>query len=455
MPDSATAIAQLHRFGLGLRTGERGTLQSDPVGWAVSQLRMNTATSSLFAGLPPSHKTLVATIAAKKQKNIAAKRGDKDALKQAKAMRRSLRNIHMTDLRIRFEMALRTEAPVHEKLVHFWNNHFAVSSARGKIGTIAATLEREAVRPHMAGSFHDMLASAEKHPAMLMYLDNEQSIGPGSRIGKRRKRGLNENLAREILELHTLGVDGGYSQRDVTNFAKVLTGWNVGRGNRFGGTPGKFHFAEAAHEPGTQKILGKKFSDTGLAQGEAVLEMLAHHPATARHIATKLVRHFVADIPPPDAVDTVAKVFLDTGGDLPSVHTAVFTLPHIANHAFQKARSPEAYLIAVLRATGADTYDNKTLQILDSMGFRPYAPSGPDGFPDTAPEWLNGQSLLRRIEWAETYAGHTARHIDARAMMQDLYGSQLRDSTATTIRRAESNTQGLALAFASPEMVFC
>ncbi len=182
-----------------------------------------------------------------------------------------------------------------KQLVAFWSNHFCISANKGELARIwAGAFEREAIRPHVLGRFGDMLKAVEQHPAMLFFLDNQQSIGPESRAGLNRKRGLNENLAREIMELHTLGVHGGYTQEDVTSLARIITGWTfAGREGRLG-SPGTFAFNANAHEPGPQKLLGKTYEDTGLGQGEAALADIAHHPSTARFVATKFVRHFVA-----------------------------------------------------------------------------------------------------------------------------------------------------------------
>src|SRR6185503_17138370 len=224
-----------------------------------------------------------------------------------------------------------------ERLVHFWTNHFAVSADKPQVLALAGALENEAIRPHVAGRFADLLAAVEAHPAMILYLDNQASIGPNSQLAQRRGRrtpgegrkfGINENLAREILELHTLGVDGGYTQHDVTTFAQALTGWSIGTDRvRKGGTPGKFEFHEAAHEPGTRTILGTRYGQSGVAQPRAVLADLAKHPATAHHIAVKLARHFIADEPLRDDVARLAKAFRDSDGDLPTLYRALLDTP--------------------------------------------------------------------------------------------------------------------------------
>jgi len=210
----------------------------------------------------------------------------------------------------RLQRATLVECGFTERLVVFWSNHFCISATKGELARIwAGAFEREAIRPHVLGRFADMLKAVEQHPAMLFFLDNQQSLGPDSRAGLNRKRGLNENLAREILELHTLGVDGGYSQDDVTSLARIITGWTyAGRQGQLG-TPGSFVFNANAHQPGAQRLLGKVYENNGVAQGEAALADIARHPATAKFIASKFARHFVADDPPPALVARLREVF--------------------------------------------------------------------------------------------------------------------------------------------------
>ena len=226
----------------------------------------------------------------------------------------------------RLQRATLAECGFGERLVAFWSNHFCISASKGGLARMwAGSFEREAIRPHVFGRFADMLRAVEQHPAMLFFLDNQQSFGPDSRAGRNRKRGLNENLAREIMELHTLGVDGGYTQDDVTALARIITGWTfAGRQGQLG-TPGSFVFNANAHQPGAQLLLGKIYENNGLAQGEAALADIARHPATAKFIATKFVRHFVADDPPPALVARLMQVFSKSGGDLKALAAALLT----------------------------------------------------------------------------------------------------------------------------------
>ena len=210
----------------------------------------------------------------------------------------------------RLQRAAIADCGFAERLVAFWSNHFCISANKGELARMwAGSFEREAIRPHVLGRFGDMLKAVEQHPAMLFFLDNQQSLGPDSRAGQNRKRGLNENLAREIMELHTLGVGGGYSQDDVTSLARIITGWTfAGRQGQLG-TPGSFVFNANAHQPGAQRLLGKVYENNGVGQGEAALADIARHPSTAKFIATKFARHFVADDPPPALVARLQDVF--------------------------------------------------------------------------------------------------------------------------------------------------
>ena len=292
------AVIAASRFGYGARPGELQTIARNPKTWLLDQLQGPSRLHKEIAELPSSYSVLVAVQDLRRQQR-AEKRDDPES-DAIKTYGRTVRRHYIDQTNARYRAAAETETPFHERLVHFWTNHFAVSADKQPIPAIAGLYEKEAIRPNVSGKFVDLLFAVEKHPAMIVYLDNQRSIGPGSSVGKRANRrqrkqqvGLNENLAREILELHTLGVDGGYSQQDVTSFAKVITGWSIGgvndRGRFSDGEPGKFEFREAIHEPGSQKLLGNRYSQRGIKQGEAVLRDLASHPSTAHFIAGSMM----------------------------------------------------------------------------------------------------------------------------------------------------------------------
>ena len=353
----------------------------------------------------------------------------------------------------RFQKAVDADIGFVERLVAFWSNHFCVSVAKGDIVRVAAgSFEREAIRPNVLGRFADMLMAVEHHPAMLFYLDNAQSIGPDSRAGQNRKRGLNENLAREILELHTLGADAGYTQADVTSLARVITGWTfAGREGRMG-EPGTFVFNANMHEPGDQMVVGHAYLGGGFGQGEAALNDIARHPATAHHIATKLVRHFVADDPPAAAVDRIATVFRTHDGDLRAVAMALVDLPEAWTDPRAKLRNPYDFLVAAARLLGNPLTDpGPLLGGLRTLGMPLWEPPGPNGFPDTAAAWASPEGMKLRLDLA-AQMGHAFKGTgDPVALLDDALGPEASAETRTAVARAESREQAVALLMMSPE----
>ncbi|MGL4241361.1 MAG: DUF1800 domain-containing protein [Beijerinckiaceae bacterium] len=342
-----------------------------------------------------------------------------------------------------------------ERLVLFWSNHFCVSVAKGQITrATAGALEREAIRANVFGKFADMLLAVEKHPAMLFYLDNRQSVGPNSRAGRNRSVGLNENLAREILELHTLGVDGGYAQADVTALAKIITGWTfVGAQERLGAA-GTFVFTANRHEPGDQVLLGKTYADTGVEQGEKALRDIARHPATARHIARKLVRHFVSDTAPPQPlVDRLEKVFRDTDGDLGEVSRALVGHDDAWKGELSKIRTPYEHLAHVARLAGAPKEFGQVLGPLNALAHPLWAVPGPNGFPDTAAHWASPEAMRARLDISAVIARRIGDRFNPSELAEGLFDAALSQETAQAIRRAESKHQGLAILLMSPEFL--
>jgi uncharacterized protein (DUF1800 family) len=340
-----------------------------------------------------------------------------------------------------------------ERLVVFWSNHFCISANKGEPARIwAGSFEREAIRPHVLGRFGDMLKAVEQHPAMLFFLDNQQSLGPDSRAGQDRKRGLNENLAREIMELHTLGVGGGYSQEDVTTLARIITGWAfVGREGRLG-TPGSFAFNANAHQPGSQRLLGKVYEDTGVSQGEAALADLARHPSTAKFIATKFVRHFVADDPPPALVARMEAVFRKTDGDLGALAMALVDADEAWQAPLTKVRTPYEYLVATGRLLAQIPQDpGRYIGGLNMLGQPLWTPAGPNGFPDSNAAWAAPEGMKLRLDIAAQVASHVADSVDPRDLLEVAAADAASSETRQTIERAESRQQALALLLMSPE----
>lgn len=455
-----------NRFGLGARPGELAAIGADAPGWLGSQLDCRRPPPAELARIAPSHEQLAAAQAlfAERRRTRAKRRGAAEAGRRS-LDRSKMREFRMTQQRAyvaqaaaRTLAAVNSREPFRERLVHFWSNHFTVSMAgQPLLAGVGASFENEAIRPYVTGRFVDMLLAVETHPAMLIYLDNHTSIGPHSRLARRarrRARGLNENLAREILELHTLGVDGGYTQEDVTTFAEVITGWTVGRADsRFaGGKPGRFAFFPAAHEPGRKKLLGRSYSDSGFEQGVSVLRDLAAHPSTARFLATKLVRHFVADDPPAPAVERIARVFRETEGDLARVSQALIALPEAWQEPLSKLKTPHEFVVSAYRATGAEIGAARQLVAsLDLLGQRPFTAPSPAGWGDTAASWDGADALLRRIEWSSAFGARHRPCASPTEIARSALGPLATVRTASAIARAESGRQAMTMLLSSPE----
>jgi uncharacterized protein (DUF1800 family) len=360
------------------------------------------------------------------------------------------RALFLPEMEARFGKMIGSDAGLTERLAAFWGNHFATSIRKGgQMMVMIPGMERDVIRPNIYGRFEDMLLGVTRHPAMLYYLDANQSFGPNSVQGKRRNRGLNENLAREIMELHTLGVDGGYSQADVTAFAKVLTGWSFYWQTEALG--GNFVFWGGNHEPGPKTILGKTYAEAGEAEAVAVLRDLANHPSTARFISRKLAAHFVADDPPPALVERLRRAFLDSRGDLAFVTRALLNAPEAWSAAQTKLRTPTEFVVAALRATAAPLPAQNILGILNNLGQPVLAPPSPKGFADDAATWLAPDAIKTRLDWVSAFSSRFGDRLDPVAIANDVLGGRITDETLTTVRRAETRPQAIALLLMSPE----
>ncbi len=502
MSDASIA---LNRFGYGARPDE--SAPADPRRWLLGQLdryeprpavlsavpsrvkvateladfyqmlggqnglraqRRELRTDAAGIGTATPDPTMAGTRTAAQAATMAAPASDEsDPVREARRYAgQQARSAYAQAVGARASIALTTPAPFVERLVHFWANHFAISIDKLQVIGLGGLLEMEAIRPNVLGKFADMVLAVERHPAMLIYLDQAQSVGPNSMLGSRvgrfnpqRKVGLNENLAREIMELHTLGVRTGYTQADVTDLARAMTGWSVagigrGPGARFanvGGAPGDFAFAERLHEPGDRTILGKRYTDGGVGQAEAVLRDLAVHPATARHIATKLARHFAGDDPPATLVARLEAAFLKSGGDLPTVYRALIAAPEPWAPTPAKFKTPWEWSITTMRALGyREAPPLPTVGLLNQLGQPVWKPGAPAGWDDIAASWAGPDAIMRRVEAAERFASR-AQAIDARALAPRLYPGGLSDATAQQLARAESQGQALALLLVSPE----
>jgi uncharacterized protein (DUF1800 family) len=457
--DMNAAIAAT-RFGLGARPGELDAARGDPQGWLKAQVAPGRALQPQ-GQLSPTSERLVA-FGEFVQMRLQA-RQDGQAAGAPQPVRAELRDAAGAEFLARAQLGCTTDASFAERWALFWCNHFTASATKAQTAVLVGPFEREAIRPHAFGRFLDMLLASTRHPAMLTYLDQQRSIGPDSMAGERRKAGLNENLAREIMELHTLGV-GNYAQADVTEFAKALTGWSfVGPNERNrpagrflaagAGRPGDFLFRAAAHEPGERTILGKRYRDDGEAQAQAALADFARHPATARHIAVKLGRHFVADDPPPAVVAALAETFTRTDGDLSALAVALVRAPDAWRPIGAKFKTPYEFLVSSYRAVGAQPMDIRELALtLTQMGQKPFSAPSPKGWPEETGDWAAPDAIMKRISWSEQFVARSAP-ADGQPVQwaQAALGAKLTPAVLTAVSRAESRPEALAILLMSPE----
>lgn len=345
--------------------------------------------------------------------------------------------------------AQQSPAQLSEVLTEFWFNHFNVYAGKAPVGLLVADYEQHAIRPHVLGRFRDMLGATARHPAMLIYLDNAQSTG-GDRQGR---GGLNENYARELMELHTLGVDGGYSQQDVTELARMLTGWGLdGRAIAAGGPGAGFRFEPRRHDTGVKTWLGHRVAPNGQAEGELALDVLARHPATARHLAYKFAQAFVADAPPPALVRRLAESFQTSDGDLHALTRTLLRSDEFwSREAYQaKFKTPYQYLLSSLRALDlAPAEAQPLLTALAQAGQPLYGAATPDGYKSTAQAWRSPEALTQRVQLAATLG---ARSGVSAQQLGDTLGGLVTASTRRTLA-AEPAPQQLALLLASPDFM--
>lgn len=470
----ATQYLAAHRFGLGRRYDE--PLPEDPKAWLIRQIADYDPAPAAIAGLPGREQIAAAYVAYREERQAMRRDARAEAMEakedgidpELRRLSRSEIRRHYSDaIGARLASAMATPTPFPERIAHFWSNHFAVSADKLPVIGFAGNYEFEAIRPHIMGKFSDLLIAAVRHPAMLLYLDQAQSFGPDSPVATRiRERrgtpgpGLNENLAREILELHTLGVRTGYSQADVTAFAKALTGLTVagmgrGAGQRLmppDARAGETVFIAPLHQPGSQTILGKRYDQPGARQAEAVLRDLAVHPATARHIATKLARHFAGDTPPPSLVDRLEADFLVSGGDLPSLYRTLVAAPEAWAAEPALFKSPWDWTVSMLRALKLPAFGARQniAAMFTQLGQPVWRPGSPAGYDDRVATWAGSAALMQRVELASRVAGRIGDRADARTLAPLVLADALTPATAQAIARADSPGQGLAMLFASP-----
>jgi uncharacterized protein (DUF1800 family) len=429
---SITPHLAVHRFGLG----PRAALPADPLAWLDAQ------TTGAGPPIPPPEGRDAAFALAE---GYAAWR-EHDATPPPAGQPSPVTRLFRAEQEAWTKHLLTAEEPFRERLVMFWLNHFTVAE-RGGFGvtTAYAGFLRDVVRPRITGRFADLLVAVSTSPSMLYYLDQVASVGPNSTFGRRSGRGLNENLAREILELHSLSPASGYTQSDVTEFARLMTGWGVERMREPFGTI----FRPANHEPGPKTVMGKRFEE-GPAAYEEALRFLATHPATLRHIAFKLVRHFIADDPPPGAVAAIEQVLRDTGGDLGAAARALLRLPQAADAKLAKLRSPMEWVLAIHRA-GGTTDPRPVMGGMAALAQPLWNAPQPNGWPDTAQGWAGPEGVMQRLDLAYDVAGRFARQ-DPRMLLDATLGPLAGAATRRAVTGAGSARDAIALLFASQEM---
>ena len=479
--DVMAAIA-VTRFGLGAKPGELAAASADPASWLAAQIRTSGADQpqanpessverlkamreyqmdrrdrkfeKTTAPAQPTPTAAMAGAPPTAQPPVAAAAQARDPAKIAQQM---LRQETGGDFLARAQLAATTDAAFRERWALFWCNHFTVSATKLVTATVVGPFEQEAIRPYVFGSFENLLVASSSHPAMLYYLDQFQSVGPDSPFasrggGRGRKVGLNENLAREILELHSVGVDAGYTQADVTQFARAMTGWGVGMPRDSEGQQGHFVFHEVAHEPGGVTVMGKRYNGAGVDQARSIMHDLAASPHAAHHIAVKLARHFVADDPPPSLVARLEASYMKSGGFLGQLALDLIKSPEAWDPEPRKFKTPYEYVISSYRAAGVSPQRIEGLApLLNGMGQKAFSAPSPKGWAEDAQTWCAPDALIKRMQFAEAFSAQTVGDRDPGKLAADALGARLTAPVAKAISRAESRPEGLAIALMSPE----
>ena len=444
------AAVAVTRFGLGAKIGEIADVRSSPRGYLLDQLRRPRRALIKDGSLLSSETALKNYYDARRPAKMMSKAMEQEAAAMRKKTNKEAADHFRADIAARTRRAMETDHSFLERWVRFWSNHFTVSARKTRLYGLVGAFEREAIRPNVLGSFTNLALASSFHVTMLIYLDNYRSIGPRSRFGRKRARGLNENLAREILELHTLGV-GAYSQDDVKSFAHALTGWTIGQSPNKEGY-GLTVFKENWHEPGAKTFRGYSVPDIGPEQAGVIIQHISAQPETARHIAAKLVRHFVSDTPHPNDIDALAQVFMETNGNLKSLAKAVVRLDSAWEGYQNKYKSPDDWVVSAGRIFGFDkTLGKGSNFMLMVLGQPVFQALGPDGYSDISSDWIGADALKKRLEWANKVAHMNKTRIEPSAFLKDALGALQSPNTQNSVGRAGSRAQGLTLALMSPE----
>ncbi|CAN5284749.1 hypothetical protein BH09PSE2_BH09PSE2_25430 [soil metagenome] len=501
------------RFGMGAKPGEIAQATADPQGWLAAQIRPDGADvypgmtgeqagqaiqsfrfavrdlksdaamkptavanpqtagapSSMASGAMTGGMTMTGggaaapSMAGAEMMRPNGKPPLNDIQMQRQALYQPVNQEVQAEVLARAQLGASTDASFRERWALFWSNHFTTAGKNQEMRLLSHVFEREAIRPHVFGRFETLLIASSTHPGMLAYLDQQQSVGPGSvqiqravlRQGPRAKAGLNENLAREIMELHTVGADGGYTQADVTEFARALTGWGIAAGQPIDGpTPiGAAVFREVRHEPGDRTIMARRYGQAGSEQARAVLIDLAARPQTAHRICTKIAAHFVSDTPDPALVARLEAAWKRSDGDLSQVALALVKAPEAWAPQQRKLKKPYELILSSYRAAGAKPMNvqREVMGPLTSLGQRPFDAPQPNGWSDQAMVWAAPDAVVKRLFWAQGFAGTYAPQGDIQAAATEALGARLAPVTATALSRAESRPEAYALLIMSPE----
>ncbi len=397
----------LDRASFGPRPGDRGAIvQEGPEAWLERQLQPgqipDPEVSERLERFPTRLLSPGDLARGPEMSDLPIARGARNPRaaeppERARQRMRRLREVGRQMAGVRVVRAVYGRRELQEVMVDFWANHFSVFALKGPLGAMLPHYERVVLRPHALGRFEDLLVAAARSPAMLFYLDNWLSSAEGSRgRGRRRSAGINENYARELLELHTVGVTGGYSQRDVVEVARTFTGWTL-RSRR---DPG-FVFRGRLHDPGPKRVLGEAVRGDGIDEGEGLLRRLARHPATARHISQKLARRFVSDRPPEGLVSRLSEVFLEREGEIREVLRVLLLSPEFVAPEHRKLKTPLEFMASAVRVTAGETDGGRgVLSALRRLGEVPFLARTPAGYPDSVQHWIDPGAMLERIEVA-------------------------------------------------------
>ncbi len=479
---SLEGVLAANRFGLGAKPDEVQLASRDPKAWLKAQIAPADQPRQKDGSAFKTGAQLLAELAQFQRERRDAREANSAATIQA--FNKEQQQILQDEMQARFDLGFATARPFAERLTWFWSNHFTIS-IRGGQARLAGAYEREAIRPFIAGKFEDMLLAVASHPAMLIYLNNSQSIGPDSLAGMNSRRGLNENFGRELMELYSLGVNGGYTQADVIALAKILTGWSVDRGEpqnqgrfvRFmqsrlqpaypddqdmTGLSSGFRYFPNRHEPGRVTLRGKTYPD-GFAGGREAIHDLARDPATAHFIATKFATHFIADNPPPDSVARLERVFRDTGGDLKALAQTVVEDPAAWTPGPGKFRPPVEYVTATYRLLNLpqnrnpDVFERQTraaMQACRLMGQFPMSAPSPAGWSDQSRDWSGPDALLSRIAFARQLSERLPPDFAPSQVVRladNAWGPSLSQATRRSVADAANAGEALALLLSSPE----